>query len=116
VRKLLIVVLSAFFTIQASAALLAVDLDQPGALEALKKNRPEHYAKVIEAMEQVQAVPYSPTGQRDLRLEFPKPGATGTQVETSHPAKSRISIPVDDLEYRITVVYTKYPAKAIPAK
>jgi hypothetical protein len=116
VRILLVVVLLAVSAVQAATSPRTVDLDKPGALEALKQSRPDHYAKVVESMDKAQAVPYSSNGQHDLRLEVPKAGTTGNQIETSHPAKTRITIPVDDLKYRITVVYTKHPATLIPAK
>ena len=50
----------------AAFAAVSVNLDAPGALEALKKDRPSHYDKVIEAMDRVQAVPYTKNGVHDL--------------------------------------------------
>jgi hypothetical protein len=115
-RKLLSVVLWAALAVQAANPPHAVDLDKPGALEALKKDKPDHYAKVLEAMDKVQAIPYSPKGQHDLRLEIGKPDPTGRSVETSLPAKTRMTIPLDDVRYRITVLYTKHPATSVPAR
>jgi len=94
----------------------SVDLDRPGALELLRQEEPSHYAKVIETMDKVQAIPLSEEGLHDLRLEARKPDVTRRQIETSLPAKTRLLVPVDDTEYRITVVYVKNPAKVIPAK
>jgi hypothetical protein len=116
VRNFFIVMLWAALAVQAATPSRAMDLDKPGALEALKKDRPDHYSKVVESMDKVQAVPYSSKGQHDLRLEVQKPDPTRRQIETSNPAKTRITIPVGDVEYRITVLYTKHPATLNPAK
>jgi hypothetical protein len=115
VRNLIFVVLWAALAAQAAPAQI-VDLDRPGALEALKTEKPQHYAKIIESMDEVQAVPHSEKGQRDLRLEIQKPDPTRRQIETSHPAKTRMTVSVDDVEYRITVVYLKNPATLTPAR
>lgn len=100
----------------ADAASQAVDLDPPGVLEALKQDKPEHYAKVLEMMEKIQAVPYAPSGQMDLRREVQTPDATQRTIETSQPAKTRLTVLVDGTEYLITVVSTKNPATSAPVK
>jgi hypothetical protein len=94
----------------------AVDLDPPGALEALERDKPEHYAKVLRMMEKIQAVPYTPNGQMDLRPEVQTPDVTRRTVETNRPTKTRLTITVDGTEYRITVVYTTNPATLAPVK
>ena len=95
-------------------AAVSVNLDAPGAFEALKRDRPAHYEKVVEAMNRVQAVPYSEKGVHDL---LAKPGEpSGQGIETSLPAKTRLTVPVEDTTYRITVIYVKNPATGIPAK
>jgi hypothetical protein len=116
-RTWIFIALFAAFGVQAAGApSQSVDLDKPGALEALQKNKPAHYAKVRETMDKVQAVPFSEKGQHDLRLEVQEPDVTRREIETSFPAKTRLTVPVDDTEYMITVVYTKDPATVVPAK
>jgi hypothetical protein len=100
----------------ADVASRAVDLDPPGALEALEQDKPEHYAKVLEMMKKIEAVPYAPSGQMDLRREVQTPDVTPRNIESSRPAKARLKVLVDDTEYRITVVYTKNPATVTPVK
>jgi hypothetical protein len=100
----------------AIAAVNSVNLDAPGALEALKRDRPEHYEKVFEAMDRVQAVPYSEKGVHDLRLDVLKPDPTRREIETSFPAKTRLTVPVEGTNYLITVLYVKNPARTMPAK
>jgi len=94
----------------------AVNLDAPGALEALKRDRPAHYEKVVEAMDRVQAVPYSEKTVHNLRGDLLKPDPTAREIETSFPAKTRLTVPVEDTNYSITVLYVKNPGKLTPAK
>jgi hypothetical protein len=116
-RTWIVITLFVVFGVQAAGVpSQSVDLDTPGALEALQRDNPEHYAKVIELVEKVQAVPFTEKGQHDLRLEVQKPDITRRQIETSFPAKTRLTVPVEGTEYKITVVYTKDPATVIPAK
>ena len=116
-RNLIFIALWVALGVQAAdVSSQAVDLDPPGALEALQQHKPEHYAKVLEMMEKIQAVPYAPSGQMDLRREVQTPDATQRTIETSHPAKTRLTVPVDGTEYRITVIYTKNPATLTPVK
>ena len=99
-----------------AAAVHVVDLDKPGALDALKRDKPEHYAQVARAMDKVQAVPYEARGQHNLFLDGRKPDPTRRQIETSHPAKTRLMVPIGDVNYRITVTYLKHPATTHPAE
>src|ERR1700755_2822895 len=102
----------------ASSALTAVavgksvNLDAPGALEALKRDQPANYAKVVEAMEKVQAVPYSETGQHNL-FATPKPDPTRRDIKTSFPAKTHLTVPIGDINYEITVLYVLNPGKSV---
>ena len=116
-RTLIVIALFAALGVQAAGVPSnSVDLDQPGALEALQQDKPAHYAKVIEMMDKVQAVPFTANGQHDLLLEVQKPDVTRRRIETSYPAKTRLSVPVEDTEYKITVLYVKNPATVVPAK
>lgn len=111
-RVLSTVVFASIATVALAA--VSVNLDAPGALEALKRERPAHYEKVVEAMDRVQAVPYSETAIHDL---LAKPGEpAGREIETSFPAKTRLTVAVEDTSYFITVLYLKNPATNVPAK
>lgn len=87
-----------------------VDLDKPGALEALKKDRPAHYKKVMEEIEKAQAIPVDPLPvMRDALMDDRSKGTT--MIMPTDPAKKRISVFTEDLtEYRVTVHMTKNPA------
>jgi hypothetical protein len=80
-RILSVLFLSSIATL-AVAAVNFVNLDAPGALEALKRDRPTHYAKVVEAMDQVQAVPYSDKAVHDLTINITTPDRTRRDVQT----------------------------------
>jgi hypothetical protein len=112
-RILIAVVLWTALGVQAATV---VDLDEPGALGALKRDNPEHYALVVRAMDKVQAVPYEARGQHNLFLDGRKPDPTRRQIEASQPAKTRLMVPIGDVNYRITVMYLKNPATVHPAK
>lgn len=92
------------------AAIEVVDLDKPGAFAALKRDKPEHYAQVLRAMDKVQAVPDDRDGRHNLFLDARTPDPTRRQIETSQPAKTRLTIPIGEVNYRITVRYLKDPA------
>ena len=94
-----------------------IDLDKPGALEALERDNPMHYVAVMKKVEEVQTPPVVLNGLRDLRFDFQNPFGTGGRlVEPMYPAKSRIGVDVDGTTYLITVRYTKDPAVGVPAK
>jgi len=103
---------AADFTIQG----VVVKLDTPEALEQLKRDKPGHYAKVIEAMDQVQAVPQGLYRMDNLFWQTLKPDLALRLVEPSFPAQSRITVPVEGVVYEVTVFYTKNPATLVPAK
>lgn len=93
-----------------------VDLDRPGALEALKRDQPDRYAKVAEAMERVQEVPREKIARQPLFFDPIRPDFTRRQLRTSFPAQTTIAVPVDDVLYQVTVRYVEHPAKLIRAK
>ena len=92
-----------------------VDLDRPGALEALKHDKPAHYAKVAEAMDRVQEVPHEASPRQPL-FDPGAPDFTRRSIRTSFPAKTTIAVPVDGTLYQVTVRYVKHPAKLEPAR
>lgn len=93
-----------------------VKLDTPEALEQLKRDKPDHYAKVVEAMDQVQAVPSGLFRMDNLFWQSLKPDLALRLVEPSFPARTRITVPVEGTVYEVTVFYTKNPAILVPAK
>ncbi len=115
-RLLLPALLCSALAAHATTALPLVDLDRPGALAALKRDTPGDYEKVLKAMDEVQAVPLSRRGRHDLRFDPAKPDPTRRHIETSLSAKTHITVFGSAAVYRITVLYTKHPAKVVPAE
>ena len=81
---------------------LIVDLDKPGALEQLRAERPEHYAKVMEQLESIQTAPRGDFRQHNLRFSPDSTDLTMRRVETSNPAKTRVTVAIDRGLYNIT--------------
>jgi hypothetical protein len=115
-RNLIAALVWGAMTVQAAPPAQVTNLDTPGALARLKTERPAHYAKVIEEMNKVQAVPFSDRGLHHLRLNPDKEDPTRRAIETSDPAKTRMTILVESVAYTITVLYTKDPATLSHAK
>jgi hypothetical protein len=95
-----------------------VDLDKPGAMEALERDRPEHYTKVVEAISKAQTIHVEP-------MPTAQHAGTGTDdprrkglsyILPSNPAKSRVGVTVDGVNYRVTAHLTKDPGKVEKAK
>lgn len=93
-----------------------IDLDQPGALEALQRDNPAHYEAVMKKVDEVQASPIKLNALQNLLLDTRNPLESGRLVEPMSPAKSRVAINVDGTTYLITVRYTKDPAQLVPAR
>ncbi len=109
VALLLLASFAAFGARTASVTMRLVDLDKPGALEALKRDRPQDYSRVLRAADEVQAVPIESRGQHGLFLDEEKPDPTRRRIETSDPAKTKITVPAGNVLYSLTVLYLKHP-------
>jgi len=109
--KTLLAAVALFF----AAAALAIDLDQPGALEALARENPAHFAKVERILSEA---PYRSSASlpRWLRTEFDARDVnTSHLLKTSLPAQARLSFVLDDRSYS-KVIRIDAPARAMPAK
>jgi len=99
-----------------SAAGPTIDLDRPGALEALAQGNPEHYAKVKVILEGI-------ARQRDadvprwMRVGFDaRDVGYAPIVLTSRPAKRRLSFALDDTRYVAVVVLTHLRGDVVPLR
>jgi hypothetical protein len=119
-RLLVAAVLVSLWTSGAAAADVAprrlVDLDKPGALEALQQSNPTHYEKVRRIIDGV-------ISQSDARV----PGwmranfdardvSYAPIVMTSHPPKRRLSFALDDVRYETVVVLTNVRGEIVPLR
>jgi hypothetical protein len=81
----------------------------------LARDRPAHYKKVMEEIAKAQTIYVEPVPVvRDARADERSKGTTF--LLPSSPAKKRISVVADGIEYRVTVRMTKDPGKLEKAK
>jgi len=93
-----------------------IDLDQPGALAALQRANPAHYAKVRLILAGVARNPDSDV-PRWARVGFDARDVSyAPLVLTSHPAKRRLSFALDDTRYVAVVVLTHLRGDIVPLK
>ena len=81
--KILLAVLAVFF----AGPALAIDLDQPGALEALARENPAHYAKVQKILSEAPQRPFASV-RGWMRTEF-----DAKDVDTSYLLKTSGAAP-----------------------
>ena len=90
----------------ANPLLRTVDLDRPGALAALERSNPRHFAKLERLLHDTMRRDEA-TVARFIRTA----GATGihrgNMIKTSYPAKAPLSFTLDDTRYVITVTLPK---------
>ena len=106
-------------TLLVSAVALAgptIDLDQPGALQALEQTNPAHYAKVRLILQGVTRNPDSDV-PRWVRVGFDARDVSYIPVVlTSHPPKRRLSFALDDTRYEAVIVLSHLRGDIVPLK
>lgn len=113
-----VLVLLANTAASAGAAMLGplIDLDRPGALEALQRSNPAHYEKVRQIMDGVlrrsdAEVP------RWMQASFNAHDVTYVPiVMTSHPPKRHLSFALDATRFEMIVTLTNVRGEIVPAK
>ncbi|HEY2628593.1 MAG TPA: hypothetical protein VGI57_05665 [Usitatibacter sp.] len=93
-----------------------IDLDKPGALEALQRDNPAHYDAVMKKVDEAQSVAFWEKGLRNLGVTPGEPLVLSGNLKLSYPAQSRITVVFPTAMYFITVHHTKDPARSIPAQ
>ena len=94
----------------------AVDLNEPGVLEALQRSNPSHYDKILRILEDV--LQKSDAGvPRWMQTTFNARDVKYVPIVlTSHPAKRRLSFSLDATRYEVIVVLTNVRGDIVPAK
>ena len=91
------------FPVAAAALPPSVDLDRPGAIEALARHNPAHHAKIERIVADVQRKPPEAVA-RWMKAEF---GAEQVSfpplLMTSDPARRSLSFTLDDTRYELTL-------------
>jgi hypothetical protein len=94
-----------------------VDLDKPGALEAVQRDQPEHYRRITEILTVANEVPCQ-TEQfgRVIEAKYEaRDGHCGLLLKTSYPAKRELSFTLETTRYS-TVVTMRDTSKLVPAR
>lgn len=105
--------LIAGITLLFAAQALALDLDQPGAMQNLARDNPAHYAKVEKILSEAPQRPYG-TMARWIRTEFNATDVDASHLlKTSYPAQARLSFALDGTPYSKTI-YIDAPGKLLP--
>ena len=113
-------VLALFWTAVAAAGdatpRRAIDLNAPGALEALQRSNPTHYETVRKILEGVLQRPDTDV-PRWIQTSFAARDVSYVPVVlTSHPPKRRLSFALDATRYEAVVVLTNVRGDITPAK
>jgi hypothetical protein len=106
------------FTCAADAKPPEVDLDKPGALEALERDHPQHHKRILEEISKAQTIYVDPvpTAQNAaVRTDDPRRKGASLVLPSS-PAKKRLAIPIEGVVYRVTAHMTEEPGKLEKAK
>ena len=121
VKLLALVVLAMLATVTLAAAASVtlthtIDLDTPGALEALARANPVHHEKVVKIVEGVIHQPDSRV-PRWIAVTFNgRDVSYAPVVMTSHPPKRRLSFALDDTRYVTIVTLTNVRGEIVPAR
>jgi hypothetical protein len=92
-----------------------VDLDRPGALEALRRSNPTHFEKVRQIVSGVGQQPDASVAGW-MRASFDARDVTYAPIEmTSYPPKRRLAFALDDTRYSIVVTVMR-PGRITPAQ
>lgn len=93
-----------------------IDLNAPGALEALHQSRPVHFEKVRKILKGVLRRPDTEV-PRWMQVSF---GARDVDYQpvvlTSHPPQRRLSFALDDTRYEAVVTLTNVRREVVPLR
>ncbi len=93
-----------------------INLNKPGALEALQHSNPTHYEKVRKIMEGLFQQPDTAV-PRWIRTNFDARDVSYAPILlTSDPPKRRLSFALDDTRYEAVVTLTNARAEIVPLK
>lgn len=93
-----------------------IDLDSPGAMQALEQSNPVHYEKVLKIVEGVIRQPDAKVS-RWIAVTFNgRDVSYAPVVMTSYPPKRRLSFALDDTRYVTIVTLTNVRGDVVPAR
>ena len=113
-RAILLAVAMTAFAALADGPSRNIDLDRPGALDALRTGNPEHYDRLVVAVASEKALCKN---QAIARLAATGPDPCRLRMlMTSYPAKSHLTVRLDDVLYAITLTLDRGDYQLIPAR
>lgn len=93
-----------------------VNLNKPGALEALQQSNPTHYEKVRKILDGILQQPAAAV-PRWIQTNFDARNVSYMPVlMTSDPPKRRLSFALDETRYETVVTLTNVRAEIVPLK
>ena len=102
---------------QARPRPIIVDLDRPGALARLARERPSDHSAVKRILEAAEQMPCKDGELQALQVQYHvRDLGCGLTLLTSFPAKRRLDFTLGDVNYHATVAITHEGLKAIPAE
>lgn len=82
----------------------SINIDRPGQLEALERENPGHYLKILQIREFASRMPCTDEFRRTLAVKFEAADAKCTlQVATSYPSQRWFSFKLDATSYTTKV-------------
>jgi hypothetical protein len=94
-----------------------IDLNQPGALEKLKVERPEHYRAITQVLRVVERVPCQNEEVRSLEARFDiRDMACNFTMMTSAPPKRRLGFTLEGTNYVVVVTLKDTDGHTVPVK
>ena len=103
------------FSLCIAATAAEVDLRAPGALDALQRSSPEHYARVGEILERTRRFPEAgPTRWLPASVNAADVQYTRGLMKTSYPPKETLRFRLDDVRYTVDVTRHDVAARITP--
>ena len=94
-----------------------VDLDRPGAMEAVQRDQPEHFRRIARILSVASEVPChtEPFGRAVEAKYDARDGHCGLLLKTSYPSKRVLSFTLGTTRYS-TIVTMREASKLVPAR
>jgi hypothetical protein len=93
-----------------------IDLNEPGALDRLARDNPDHYAKIRRILAEVDEIPEQSVG-RWMKAQFNATDITYSPILfTSNPPQKEISFTLEATHYEALIFLTQDGAQLLPAR
>ena len=114
-RAIAVTALAVSFAALAGSPTKSVDLNRPGALEAIEKSDKPLYDRIHGVLKAAEIEPCETLPKVVQALHVGMETCNGHEILTSYPAKIRVSFRIDDTVYSSNVLQPKITAEARPA-